>query len=399
MSNSVILILNKVLIDVKILLGDYMESVKILHTADIHIGASESFLGLSADKRRTETLLTFEKIVDIAFQNDVKIVALAGDIFDSNKVEQRFVTAFFEKIKSCAAIKFVFAAGNHDPLNAESPFLTYDIPSNLYVLGTKDECITFEDLGVRVYGRSFESTYLSGEESFSLETDDTYINIMVQHGDLKSDLSSDYNSITRKFIENSKMDYMALGHIHKRTEIGKIGNTYFAYCGCPEGQGFDELEAKGVYIGDISKNGCELEFLPVSKREHKLIKVDISECKASAEICENILKTLNDEIGENYRENLYKIELIGEIGIDVNIDTAEISNRLSNEVYFVKVKDKTEIGADFETLAKEISLKGIFVKKMLEMAENASETEKQSITEALKLGLKAFSSEVKYSED
>ena len=43
-----------------------MKTVKILHTADVHIGAQESFLGTFADKRRYETLITFEKIFDLA---------------------------------------------------------------------------------------------------------------------------------------------------------------------------------------------------------------------------------------------------------------------------------------------------------------------------------------------
>ena len=41
-----------------------MNNVKILHTADIHIGARDAFLGTTAESRRFETLLTFEKIVD-----------------------------------------------------------------------------------------------------------------------------------------------------------------------------------------------------------------------------------------------------------------------------------------------------------------------------------------------
>ena len=40
-----------------------MNSVKILHCADVHLGAQDSFLGENASKRRFETLLTFEKII------------------------------------------------------------------------------------------------------------------------------------------------------------------------------------------------------------------------------------------------------------------------------------------------------------------------------------------------
>ncbi len=377
-----------------------MNTVKILHCADMHIGAAESFLGFSAESRRFETLVTFEKIVDLCQEKGVQILAIAGDLFDSNDIEDRFIDAVFNKIASTKDVKVVFAAGNHDPLNSQSPFLTREIPENLYVLGVKDECITFDDLKVRVWGRSFENNFLKGEERFSLSVpQDDYINIMVQHGELKSDLNSEYNAITPQFVLNSGMDYIALGHVHKRSDIGKLGNVRFAYSGCPEGQGFDELDQKGVFVGDIGKDFCELEFLPVSHRLHIHKKIDISSFSDSGEISSHILKTLAEEYGEDFSKNLYKIELIGSISPETELSLPEITSRIKDKVYFVKLKDSTKILLDLETLSKEASLKGIFVKKMSEKINDAEESQKPLLEKALELGLKAFSSEVKYSED
>lgn len=376
-----------------------MNNIKLLHTADIHIGAAESFLKENSDSRRFETLLTFEKIIDLGIENKVDVIAIAGDLFDSNNIEERFITAVFEKIANASPIKVIFAAGNHDPLSADSPFLNRSLPENLYVLGTSDECITFEDLSLKVYGRSFEHNYLQGEENFTLKTDDGFINLLVQHGELKSDLSSDYNAITPRFVKNSGMDYIALGHVHKRTEIGKIEKTAFAYCGCPEGQGFDELDQKGVYIGEIGKNYCDLKFTAVSKRLHAEEKVDISGDLTANEICDKITETLKTNYGDTWRDNLYKIELVGEIAEDTEISLEEITARLKPQVYFIKIKDRTEYKLDYVSLSKEPTLKGIFIRKMLEKEAAASDTEKPLIRDALTLGLKAFTKEVKYDED
>ena len=157
-----------------------MNNVKILHTADIHIGARDAFLGVTAESRRFETLLTFERIVDLAKEKGADILAIAGDLFESNAVEDAFIDAVFNKINTIPEIRVVFAAGNHDPLTADSPFLNCTLPENLYVLPTKDSVITFEDIKVKVYGRSFESVYLKGEEEFTIAADNDYINIMVQ---------------------------------------------------------------------------------------------------------------------------------------------------------------------------------------------------------------------------
>ena len=375
-----------------------MRSIKILHCADIHIGAAESFLKNNADNRRIETLLTFEKIIDLGIESQVDVILIAGDLFDSNILPDRFVDAVFSKISS-SNIKTIFAAGNHDPLDSESPFMTRELPKNLYVLGVKDECLTFSDINLKVYGRSFSSAFMQGKPHFDIKTDEDYVNLMVQHGDLCSDLSSDYNAITPTFVKNSGMDYIALGHIHKRSPIGNIGNTYFAYCGCPEGQGFDELDEKGVYIGEISRGNCNLQFVPVSKRQHIHAKIDISHGTDNTEISKIITDYLMLNYGENYSDNLYKIELLGAISPDVQISTQEILSRVSQSVYYVKIKDSTELAIDYVNLSQEKSLKGIFVKKMLEKENNAPEDEKAIIRNALKLGLKAFMTEVKYNED
>lgn len=377
-----------------------MNTVKILHCADIHIGAAESFLGTAAGKRRYETLLTFERIVDTASKEGVDIIAAAGDIFDSNRVEENLADAVFEKIASVPEIKVVLALGNHDPLSSDSPFKNRKLPQNLYVLGTRDDCIVFDDLKVRVYGRSFEDVYLKGEERFSITPpEDGYVNLMVLHGELRSDLNSNYNSVTSGFIKQSGMDYIALGHVHKRTEPQKIGDTYYAYCGCPEGQGFDETDEKGVYIGEIGKGFCELNFISMSKRRHICEKVDITGINSSAEISAAVTAQLKEKYGDGFGENLYKIELTGSIKEDFNLHLPEILSRVSERVYYAKIRDKTELLIDNEKLANEISLKGLFVKNMLEKINNAPEGEREGLENALKLGLRAFGAEVAYDED
>lgn len=376
-----------------------MKPVKILHCADIHIGAEESFLGARAQSRRAETLITFEKIINIARENSVDILLIAGDLFNSNNIEKSFTDRVFECFSMIPDTKIVFSAGNHDPLNAESPFKKYVLPQNVYVLETKDCFVEFESLKTRVYGRSFKEVYMSGEQCFLLETSPEFINLMCIHGELKSDLNSNYNSITSEFVTKSGMDYIALGHVHKRSNIDKIGSTYIAYCGCPEGQGFDELNEKGVYLGEVSKNVCNLQFVPTSKRMHICEQINIGEAVTSSQIADCVIDALKQKYTDTYSQNLYKIVLTGEIDENTVISVPEITARLNDFLYFAKVKNKTEVKADLELLSHEKSLKGIFVKNMLGRIESAQETEKEMLKSALNLGLKAFAGEVSYDED
>lgn len=375
-----------------------MNSVKILHCADLHIGAAESFLGTRSDSRQAETLITFEKIINLAKENSVDVLLIAGDLFNSNTIEKTFVDRVFECFEAVPDIKIVYAAGNHDPLNSESPFKKYALPENLFVLDTKDCYVEFADLKTRVYGKSFKEVYMKGEPHFSITPDTSYINLMCIHGELRSDLGSDYNSITGEFIENSGMDYIALGHVHKRTDIGKIGDTYLSYCGCPEGQGFDELGEKGIYLGEISKGGCSLQFVPTAKRMHNAESIDIIGLLTSNEIASHIIETVKQKYPDNFADNLYKIVLTGHVDETADISVPEIASRLNEAVYFAKVKNKTEIKVDFVSLSQEKTLKGVFVKNMLAKIESADEAEKERLKAALNMGLKAFGGEVSYDE-
>lgn len=376
-----------------------MNTVKILHCADIHIGAAESFLGANAESRRRETLLTFERIADLCVKENVQVLAIAGDLFDSNSIEGSFIDAVLSKIASIPQIKVIFAAGNHDPLNPQSPFLKYRLPENLFVLGVNETVLTFEDLNLKVWGRSFETAFLEGKAVPELiPENDNYINLLVQHGDLFGADNSKYNAITRHFIEKSGMDYIALGHVHKRSEIEKINNTYFAYCGCPEGQGFDELDEKGVLLGEIGKCICDLQFIPTAKRRHIHEKIDVTDIDIS-QLFDLILNIIKENIGDSYSDNLYKIELVGSIESDTHINLEDITARLNERVYFAKLRDNTTHTVDLKAISQEKSLKGIFVKTMLEKIDIAEADDKEKYRRALELGLKAFQSEVKFDEN
>lgn len=374
-----------------------METVKILHCADLHIGAAESFLLQRAYSRRLETLLTFEKTVLTAVNENVKLFLIAGDLFDSDSVDASAVKSVLDCIEKASGTEFVYAAGNHDPLNASSPLVSCKLPDNLHILSTSDDCIYLEALNTKVYGKSFSDVYSTPSRNFSVAPDQNTINIMCIHGDLISD--SPYNHISKSFIEQSGMDYIALGHVHKRTDIQVLGKTSYAYCGCIEGQGFDELGEKGVYIGTVSKQGVNLEFLRMCKRQHICESIDITGIADTQSISNKIIEIIKEKYGADFAENLYKAQLTGTVSEDTEIPAEEIEKRIENEVYFIKIKDMTQPQTDYSLLAQEPTIEGLFTKNMLERLEKADGEEKELINDALKIGLKAFFRQVNYVEN
>ena len=60
--------------------------MKIIHSADIHLGAPiNGFPKTVSDERKREVRNTFLRMVDFARQQGVKVIMLSGDVFDRDK--------------------------------------------------------------------------------------------------------------------------------------------------------------------------------------------------------------------------------------------------------------------------------------------------------------------------
>ncbi len=373
-----------------------MNTVRILHTADLHIGAECSYLGAKAKARQYETLLTLEKIINMCNENEIDLLLIAGDLLESNHIDTALLDGVFAAFEKLGKTKAVLALGNHDPYTADSPFALKKLPKNLFVFKKEDSCFTFDDIKCRVYGASFDGVYNSGKPRFEAQPPvDDYFNLCVLHGETRSDMNGVYRPITPDYVKNSGMDYMALGHIHARSQVRYVGKTAVAYCGCPEGQGFDESGEKGVYMGTVSKGNIELEFIPTAKRTHYRIDVDITD---QPDIYAAVMSAIKEKC-QNYTDNYFRINLIGSRADETPVDRDELAARVGANVEFLKLKDSTVAGVDLLSLATEKTLKGYFTKMMLGKIDTAAQEEKEKYRYALELGLKAFSGEVPYSED
>lgn len=374
-----------------------MKSVKIIHTGDLHIGSKRT----QVPTGKTEIENTFLNILDLCKTESVDFLLIAGDLFDSPYLPpsdaERIISAMAQIPETIIAI----SPGNHDSACPGSIYLKHSFPKNVVVFTSFMEYIDFPEKGVRLHGAAFTDRFEKISLLQNAVPHPEFINLGVIHGDLVSDgSSSSYNPITPSAISACGFDYLAIGHIHKRTTIEKLGKTHFSYCGCPDGMGFDELGAMGVYMGTVSNNGCNLSFVETSSRKYIIESFDVTPFTDSFGASEGILSHIKSKFGEAYAKNLYRINLAGTLPASTTIDPWQIKRILSKEVHFIDVFDCTETDiSDMSALESETSLRGIFVKKMLEKISAASEDEASDLTNALKLGLKAFSKGVKLNDN
>ncbi len=323
-----------------------MPDIKILHIADTHFDRKISHLPPDkADVRRTETLLTFGKIIDRF--SDVDIALIAGDMFDgeTSLSTVEYLCSVFKQYKS---IRFFISCGNHDCLGENSINLLLDkIPDNVYVFRDKIDCVSLPDFGVNIYGVSFSAvnSFASLLAGFSADNPDM-INLMVMHGDVGGE--SSYNPIAISEISDSNLDYIALGHIHSFSGFLKRGNTMYAYPGVPEPCGFDEVGSCGVIYGKISKDVNTLEFYPMSQREYHIINFNISEYNSNEEVIAAIEPLLTEK-------NLYRINLVGKKGRWI-IKPAVYKHIL--KAFYIEINDLTDNLSNIMDYTDELSLRG-----------------------------------------
>src|SRR6202142_4739785 len=90
--------------------------LRLLHTADLHLGARHTDLGERAAVLRERQFAAFKTSVELAMAEQVDIFLIAGDLFDSNTQPRRSVERVAAELGRLAraGIRTVVIPGTHD---------------------------------------------------------------------------------------------------------------------------------------------------------------------------------------------------------------------------------------------------------------------------------------------
>lgn len=115
---------------------------------------------------------------------------------------------------------------------------------------------------------------------------------------------SRYRAMTLKDVEQSGADYLALGHVHAFGGVQQAGRTFWAYPGCPEGRGFDELGDKGFLTGTVEPGQVKLTFVPFARRRYQWLTADVTGTDP--------LEALRRELPPHPETDIFRMVLTGE---------------------------------------------------------------------------------------
>lgn len=355
--------------------------MNFVHIADMHFDTPFTVLNQNdlGNQRRLDQRETFHKIIDYIKQNEIDYFFICGDLYEHDYIKQTTIEYINNGFKEIPNTKVYIVPGNHDPKIKNSYYSKFNWNDNVHIFGSEIEKISEED--VDIYGYGFDNFYMKNTKIKELKIENpNKINILLTHGSIDggSDELREYNPMKEQELKQLGFDYIGLGHIHK-PYFNKEQNQKVIYPGSTIALGFDELGSHGMIVGNIDETKkIEIAFVPVDKKQFEEVTLQVDDILSKEELIEIIHS-------QNFDENrYYKIILMGKRNFE--IQPTEILKQITIK-NIIKMKDKTTLKLDLEVLAKEESLRGIFIRNLLE--KKTPENEEQ-ILKAIEIGLEAM---------
>jgi exonuclease SbcD len=285
-------------------------TVRILHFADAHIDMAnygrfdpESMLPI----RVTDFLKSLDRIVDAAIEREVDLAIFAGDAYKDRNPHPTFQREWGRRMMrlSGAGICTVLLVGNHDVspaagrAHAVAEFDTLQVPHVIVAdqirrydpdeLGLPLQLITVpwiprSQLMTRaeMASRSLEEIRLYVEDlliarvNSLLDGADSHLpTVLAAHATISG---AEYGSeqlvrlgselvLTQALVRDQRLDYVALGHIHKHQNLNPSNDPPVIYAGSIERVDFGEAgEDKGFVIAEVDRGRTEWQFVAVPTR-------------------------------------------------------------------------------------------------------------------------------------
>lgn len=335
--------------------------MRILHAADLHLDAPLTGFGADATARLRREMLTIPgRIAGLCREKSCDLLLLSGDLFDG-KCSREGLHALKSALRDVKIPVFI-SPGNHDFCSPGSPWLTEAWPENVHIFKKPVvESVAVPELDCRVYGAGFAAMDCPGLlENFALRGEERY-HIGVFHADA-TQRNSPYNPVTQPQVAASKLDYLALGHIHK-TGSFTAGKTLCAWPGCPMGRGFDETGEKGVLLVELEEQATACFLALDTPRFYDL----------EAPVLTTAKEAVAAVLPGGGSEDFYRITLTGECDKPDLVSLRGQFDRYPN----LELRDKTRPLADIWSAVGEDSLEGMYFRILREAMEGQDDQSRE----------------------
>jgi len=376
--------------------------LRLLHTADIHLGARHTDMGEQAATQRERQFAAFRRSVDLALEERVDLFLIAGDLFDSNTQPRRSVERVAAELRRLvqAAVRTVIIPGTHDCYDRSSLYRAYDLAALagvppgadlLVVLTPERPDVVLSNLDVVIYGRVFETKRaprgaLDGFDARQ-ETRATW-RIGMIHGALAIPGMTDGDDVVVRpdEIAASGLDYLALGHWHS-TRSGRAGAVQYAYSGAPEPVAVHQDRAGNVLLVSLDMvrgvRTVTVEERAVGRTRFETVDLDAGEVQTQPRLLDKLVARADPDL-------VLDVRLTGVRPDELDVDTDEVESALASSFHKVRVRDASTPALSSGPLPGPDTITGAFIRDLeerigsLEAAGDADQA--RELRDVLQLG-------------
>lgn len=364
-------------------------SVRLLHTSDVHLGATFKVLGDRGTEHRRQLRETLARVVELAVAERVDVVLIAGDLFDSVAAARVHAPFAAEQLNALgrAGIPVCAIAGNHDPLGEGSAAVWTDIERRcpgLTVFGQQlgERVIAERDL--TVVGRSAPRRLSAESPLAGLPVRrQTRYQIAIAHGSVqRPEFEAQFTMITPREIASSVVDYLALGDWHSAQDVSAGGVTAW-YSGAPEMIDMDGGQSGHVLLVTIPEPGrAEVERRRVGRRRTERLAVDLATAGGGEEIARRIRERADPDLA-------LRVVLTGLGGVDTRVVAERLRDELAASFFRLDVRDESHLRPDVSDPAQypDHTVIGRFVSEMRDQIAAREGDERALAEEALAYGV------------
>ncbi len=271
--------------------------MRFIHTADLHIDSPlrglSRYEGAPLERLRGATRRTLERLVDLAIDEKIDFLLIAGDLYDRDW--QDFHTGLFVREQMVrlgrSGIRVFIVQGNHDARGVITRQIPW--PDNVKVFSSRTaETVHLADLGVAIHGHSFPDREVPEDlvPGYPPAVPGCF-NIGLLHTSLTGMAGHDtYAPTTLPNLKSRGYDYWALGHIHARQVICEQPRVVFP--GNLQGRHARETGSKGCELVSVEGASMTARFMPLAVVRWHQIRIDLQPLKALDELPGRITQAL-----------------------------------------------------------------------------------------------------------
>jgi len=342
--------------------------MKFIHTADIHLDSPlkglEAHEDSPVEEIRGATRRAFDNLIDLAMEEKVDFILIAGDLYDGDWKDYNTGIFFVSRMGRLnrAGIRVFIVSGNHDA--ASQITRAMPLPDNVTLFSPrKSQSVKADDLGVIIHGRSYASRSVTENLAFQYPRNDAgYFNIGLLHTSLTGrEGHENYAPCTLDELKSKGYDYWALGHVHKREIVSE--DPWVVFPGNIQGRHIKETGVKGVTLVTVADGritGVEERELGVLR--WTICRVDLSECETPDSVYGAVRRGFEHELDKACGKPLaLRLVLTGKSPVHAQLldRTAQWTEEFRgiaaglNNVWLEKVKFQTNRGKSLEEIYNE----------------------------------------------